>query len=99
MLQMFTGSILRLAVTVGTLAAIYLFIVRPVLDTTTETLENPIFSSPADIQREIGDVFDDHGVSNAKVPKDAGLKRARKMLACVERAGNDTAKLSACATR
>jgi hypothetical protein len=36
---MFTSSLLRLAVTVGILAAAYFFIVRPVLDTTNNALE------------------------------------------------------------
>jgi hypothetical protein len=36
---MFTSSVLRLAVGVGVLAAAYLFIVKPVLDTTDKALE------------------------------------------------------------
>jgi predicted PurR-regulated permease PerM len=36
---MFTSSVLRLAVSVGILAAAYFFIVRPVLDTTNEALK------------------------------------------------------------
>jgi predicted PurR-regulated permease PerM len=37
---MFTSSVLRLAVTVGILAATYFFIVRPVLDTTNEAIKS-----------------------------------------------------------
>ncbi len=37
---MLTSSILRLAVAVGILAAAYLFIVRPVLDTTNKAIES-----------------------------------------------------------
>jgi hypothetical protein len=41
---MFTSSVFRLAVTVGTLAAIYFFLVKPILDTTNETIDR--FSKP-----------------------------------------------------
>ena len=37
---MFTSSVLRLAVTVGILAAAYFFIVRPVLDTTDKAIDS-----------------------------------------------------------
>ena len=37
---MFTSSVLRLAVTVGTLVAVYLLIVRPVLDTTNNAIDS-----------------------------------------------------------
>ena len=37
---MLTSSVLRLAVAVGILAAAYLFIVRPVLDTTNKAIES-----------------------------------------------------------
>jgi predicted PurR-regulated permease PerM len=37
---MFTSSVLRLAVAVGILAATYLFIVRPVLDTTNNAIDS-----------------------------------------------------------
>jgi hypothetical protein len=39
-----TSSVLRLAVTVGTLAAVYFFILKPILDTTNETVDK--FSQP-----------------------------------------------------
>jgi hypothetical protein len=41
---MFTSSVFRLAVTVGTLAAVYFFLLKPVLDTTNETIDK--FSRP-----------------------------------------------------
>jgi hypothetical protein len=41
---MLTSSILRLAVAVGILAAAYLFIVRPVLDTTNKAIEASSFN-------------------------------------------------------
>jgi hypothetical protein len=41
---MFTSSVLRLAVTVGTLAAVYFFLLKPVLDTTNDTIDR--FSRP-----------------------------------------------------
>jgi hypothetical protein len=41
---MFTSSVLRLGVTVGTLAAVYFFLLKPVLDTTNESIDR--FSRP-----------------------------------------------------
>jgi hypothetical protein len=41
---MLTSSVLRLAVAVGIIAAAYLFIVRPVLDTTNKAIEASSFN-------------------------------------------------------
>lgn len=98
--QMLTGSLVRLVVTVATLAAVYLFILRPVLDTTNDAIDKTVGPSST-IQRQISDAFDAAGVdeADAKIPSNPDLKRARKMLACVDRAAGDVEKLTACSSR
>jgi predicted PurR-regulated permease PerM len=105
---MFTSSLLRLAVSVGILAAAYFFIVRPVLDTTNDainsanTYSNGINSNIGrQIQRSIRQ-------TNRQVqrqvnrslrqtsPNRAGQKR---LLRCVQRAHGNANRIQRCARR
>ena len=101
MAEMLASNLIRLIVTVAILGAVYLFAIKPILDTTNDAFDRAF--EPFDgIQQEIQDSFDDAGadgfdVKNIDLGKDR--RRAQKLLACVQRVQPDTDKMRACAER
>jgi hypothetical protein len=83
-------SLIRLIVTVGILAAVYFFMVRPILDTTNNAFDS--------VNSSINGAFDDVGV-NAPNISGASKSDAEKVLACVERVQGDVVKMQKCAER
>jgi len=90
-------SLIRLIVTVGILAAVYFFMVRPILDTTNDTI-NKAFDSFDGVQGSIDNAFDDAGV-NAPNISGASKTDAERVLACVQRVQPDAVKMQRCAER
>jgi hypothetical protein len=84
----FISPLIKLAVTVGTLAAVYLFIVKPVLDTTNETIDK--FNAP--IQRSVE-------LSTDSVSDVVRQTQQQRLLACVQRAAGEVDRLQACQRR
>jgi hypothetical protein len=89
------NPLLKIVTTVAILAAVYLFIVKPVLDTTEETFEGTfgaldgLDELPDRIQSEVDDALDSS-------LSEAGLKR------CIRRAidaGAEQQRISRCAER
>lgn len=106
-----SAGIIRLLVTVGILAAVYFFLVRPALDTTEkishETNVNiqkgfgsSDFNGIGDVNRQIQDV-------NRQVQRE--IKRslrqsqqqghADKLIACIQRANQNVNKIQRCSER
>jgi len=87
-------SLIRLLVTVGILAAVYFFIIRPVLDTTNDTINNAFDS----VDSQLDNAFDDAGLNPSSL-SDVNQSDAEKVLACVQRVQPDVTKMQRCAER
>jgi hypothetical protein len=94
MAETLARSLIRLIVTVVILAAVYIFIVRPILDTTESTFDKA-FSG---IQTTIDDAFQEVGVEPPDLTGDSRTD-AQKLLACVKRVQPNTKKMQRCAKR
>lgn len=103
-------KLLGLITTVLVLGAAYLFIVKPVLDTTNNAFES--------VNDTINTSFEDAGLSGLNIDeiqngdfsdiesqiKQAGLgnaeqQRAEQLLACIQRVQPNTTKMQACAEK
>lgn len=103
-----TSGIIRLAVTVGILAAVYFFIVRPVLDTTEKTVhetnqafEHSFENSGLDkINKTIEGV--NHQVQ-VQIHRSFHVAKVHgnptKLIKCIKRADQDVAKIERCTRR
>jgi malate synthase len=105
----FTATVLRLALIVGTLAAVYFFIVKPTLDT-TEEISSRSFNQSQQIQRNIQrDIQKRIRETNRQVQqsikqsfqqtKQQGGANPQQLLACVQRARQDVEKIQACSRK
>jgi hypothetical protein len=86
-----------LLVTVATLAAIYFFVIKPISDTTSDTVKSfaPVFESVQDAQqqaREAQELAD----QAAKTGNPAQQKKAQSLDACLKKAGNDVDRITNC---
>jgi hypothetical protein len=103
-----TSGIIRLAVTVGVLAAVYFFLLRPVLDTTNHALDQSSkigdeirrsFQGPDlhEINKTIENV--NHQVQ-AQIHRSFHVAKVhgnpQKLIHCVKQAQQDVAKLERC---
>jgi len=87
-------SLIKLIVTGGIIAAIYLFLVRPILDTTNDTINNAFDS----VDSSLDNAFDDAGVNPPNLTG-VGKTDGEKILACVQRVEPDVTKMQRCAER
>jgi len=108
-----SSGLIRLAVTVGILGAVYLFIVRPVLDTTNNAIDsaNKSFeqsfgdgqgSISRQIQRSINQTNRQvkHAVNRSlRHTRRRGGHDPQQLLRCVERAQQNVRRIQACARR
>ena len=90
-------SLIRLIVTVGILAAVYFFMIRPILDTTNDTIDKA-FDSFGGVESSLDNAFEDAGINPPNL-SGAGKTDAERVLACVERVQPDTTKMQRCAER
>ncbi len=91
-------SLIRLIVTIGILAAVYFFLVRPILDTTNDTIDKA-FDSFDGVESSLDNAFEDAGINNPPNLTGVGKTDAEKVLACVRRVQPDTTKMQKCAER
>lgn len=100
-----TSSVLRLAVTAGTLALIYFFAIKPVLDTTEEVSRSfNTTNQSADIQRSIQRSIDQ---ANRQVQRAVNQSfrqtntstGQQRLLLCVQRAQGDVNRIQACSRK
>jgi hypothetical protein len=93
-----TSGIIRLAVTAGVLFLAYLFIVKPVLDTTSDAIHQTGFDSigksiegvSKEIRREVHRSFE-------TTKKHGG--NPQKLVHCVQRADGDVKRIERCTRR
>ncbi|MCB0877034.1 MAG: hypothetical protein R2718_11105 [Solirubrobacterales bacterium] len=91
-------SLIRLIVTIAILAAVYLFMVRPILDTTNDTIDKA-FNSFGGIENSLDTAFEDAGINNPPNLSGVGKTDAERVLDCVQRVQPDTTKMQKCAER
>jgi hypothetical protein len=92
-----TSGIIRLAVTAGILFLVYLFLLKPVLDTTTEVVHSTgldqigksLEGMSTEIKREVHRSFEVTG----------STARKQKLVRCVQRASGDVKKIERCTRR
>ncbi len=93
-----TSGIIRLAVTAGILFLVYLFIVKPVLQTTNDAIEKSGIN-------QISKTFDDVNVQvqrqikrslNATAP---GAARRQRLIRCIQNAHQDVTRIQRCTRR
>jgi len=106
-----TAGIIRLLVTVGILAAVYFFLVKPALDTTEKIshevnvnvqkgFESSDFNDLGDVNKQIEDV-------NRRVQREVrrSLRQSQrqgdadKLIACIQRAHQNVNKIQRCSNR
>lgn len=100
----FLNPLLRIVVVVVTLAAVYFFILRPVLDTAEQQFDKfdiPDFTTlPADIQQSIEEAQQEVDAAPAETRKQKREQRqARKLLDCVQKAEGDVNRIQRCSER
>jgi hypothetical protein len=98
-----TSGIIRLGVTAGILVLSYLFIVKPVLDTTNEAFDKAFKSTGLD---QIGKTIEgvnkqvQHEVQKSfRQAQKRGGKSTDRLIRCVKHSHGDTKRLQRCARR
>jgi F0F1-type ATP synthase membrane subunit b/b' len=100
----FINPLLKIITTVVILGAIYLFFVKPVLDTTNNTIDRafestePAFKQFSKAQKEADQQLRQAGISQDKALKISkqAQNEADKLLNCLQKAGSNTDELTAC---
>jgi hypothetical protein len=103
MAEILASNVIRLLVTVAILAAVYLFAIKPILDTTNDAFDSVGGSidrafQPFDgIQSDIENSLDNAGIDPSKVKIDKNDKgKAQQLLNCIQKVQPDTDKMQAC---
>ncbi|HEY5815296.1 MAG TPA: hypothetical protein VIS95_03045 [Solirubrobacterales bacterium] len=93
-----TSGIIRLAVTAGILFCAYLFIVKPVLDTTNEAIKASGINEIGKSLQGLGPQIERQVTRSFRVVKKQG-GNPQRLLKCVKRAHQDVAKIERCTRR
>jgi len=93
-----TSGIIRLAVTGGILVLCYLFIVKPVLDTTSDAIRSSGLSEIGRSLEGVGHEIKRQVRHSLKVTKQKGVN-PKKLIRCIENANSNTKKLQRCTRR
>lgn len=105
-----SSGIIRLAVTVGILAAVYFFLVKPVLQTTNKAIDSANKSFEQSFGPDGANVTD---VTKTLEEVDKQVQRqvhrafdtapsngdAKKLVRCIQRAGGDVGRIERCAKK
>lgn len=97
MAETLARTLIRLIATVAILAAVYFFIVKPILDTTTETIDRA-FEGSEGITEQIQQSLDNSGIEDYDINLDS-RNDAMKLLKCVQRANQDIERIQRCNDR
>lgn len=101
MAEILASKLIGLLVTVGVLAAVYLFAIKPILDTTKDTIDRA-FQPFESVQEDIRSSFDAAGLEGFDVNSiDVGgsQKKADRLLDCIQRVQPNTGKMQTCVDR
>jgi len=93
-----TSGIIRLAVAAGILFCAYLFIVKPVLDTTNEAFKASGIDEISRSLRDLGPQIERQVKRSFKVTKARG-GNPQRLVRCVKRAHQDVARIERCTRR
>lgn len=105
-----TSGIIRLAVTVGILAAVYFFLVKPVLHTTDKAIENANRSFEKSFEAKGADLTDVNKTLeqvNKQVQREVHKAfntapsngDANKLIHCIQRANGNVKRIERCARK
>ncbi len=102
-----SAGIIRLLVTVGILAAVYLFIVKPTLDTTenigretNQSIQKSFQDNGLDdISSQIEDVNRQVQIEIKKSVRTSKPQKANKLIDCIQRANQNVNKIQRCSVR
>jgi hypothetical protein len=93
-----TSGIIRLAVTAGILFCAYLFIVKPVLDTTNNAIESSGINEIGKSLQHLGPQIEREVKRSFRVTKRQG-GNPQKLLHCVQRANQNVERIERCTRR
>lgn len=93
-----TNGIIRLAVAAGVLFCVYLFILKPVLDTTNKAIESSGLNQIGKSLESLGPQIERQVKHSFRVAKRQG-GNPQRLLDCVKRADQDIAKIERCTRR
>jgi hypothetical protein len=93
-----TNGIIRLAVAAGILFCAYLFILKPVLDTTNKAIESSGLNQIGKSLQDLGPQIERQVTHSFRVVKRQG-GNPQRLLKCVKRADQDIAKIERCTRR
>ncbi len=93
-----TNGIIRLAVAAGILFCVYLFILKPVLDTTNKAIESSGLNQIGKSLQDLGPQIERRVKHSFRVAKRQG-GNPQRLLNCVKRADQDVAKIERCTRR
>jgi F0F1-type ATP synthase membrane subunit b/b' len=100
----FINPLLRIITTVVILGAVYLFLVKPILDTTNDTIDRafqsaqPALNQLNQTQRQAQRQLHDAGIDQRRataIANDA-QQDADRLLGCIDRANGDAGRIAAC---
>lgn len=92
------NPIIKIVTTVVILGAVYLFFVKPALDT-TENITNSINDSISGNFDSFDDAFDSAQDAGVTIKEPKGQQTTNKLMACVANADQDVSKLQRCASK
>jgi hypothetical protein len=92
-----TSGIIRLAVAAGILFCAYLFIVKPVLDTTNKAIESSGLNQIGKSLQDLGPRIEREVKHSFRVAKAQG--NPQRLLRCVKQADQDVNKIKRCTRR
>ena len=101
MAEILANKLIGLLVTVGVLAAVYFFAIKPILDTTNDTIDRA-FQPFENVQDDIQQSFDDAGLDGFDVNSidvNGSKKKADRLLDCIQRVQPHTATRQTCVDR
>lgn len=95
------NPLIKVATTVAILAAVYFFIVKPVLDTSERAFNSPAFGGLSEVGPQIRKSVRE--AQRLQTSQASGSKQqvdqADKLLACIRRADNDVDKIERCGAK
>jgi hypothetical protein len=99
----FINPLLKILTTVAILGAVYLFVIKPVLDT-TEEVTRPFNETLRQSMRQIDEAVDQANApfTQSEVRREvSGLStaQARRLTNCIQRAGSNVNRFNACFDR
>jgi hypothetical protein len=92
------NPIIKIVTTVAILGAVYLFFVKPALDT-TEHISDSVNESISGSFDGFDDAFDQAKNAGVTIKEPSSQKESNKLLACVQGAGQDVNELQRCAEK